>query len=356
MKKFLVFGLFALTLVALQLLGAEKILILSDTHFDNLKWHNSEEIKSRNLFRGVQNRSNVWKNEDSLGPSLLKNAAKQPADKVFLLGDNLNGYFSSPEATSEALTDYMATLERYLGKDRKYYAVIGNHEYVGVPGNPKTKDAFFDTAEKLGISTQKGNYFYRFGANLFIFWDNIGGSHNDFKFIRDAIESNADATNKFLICHLPVLPCEPGSRWLVYGRANQDERRHQLLDYLAQNHIHVLCGHVHRFTHEVYQSEKGSFTQVTFCAATGGVAWTQAPVKYAINDKVCDYMPKTNYDRLKDPEGIKTFLAEYNGKIKEVANYRAFGYGVLTIDDDNKAKIDWYLYNADQPFASFELR
>ncbi len=359
MKKFM----FALAFAAIQLLGAEKILLFSDTHFDGPKWH-QEDPKRMWLVDQINRYSSVWAGEDSYGQVMLKNAAKREFDKVFLLGDNLEGYICSPEALTDALNTYMAMLKRYLGEDKKYYAVIGNHEYAKSPTDPDPKknnpkemrDAFFSASSLLGIGTQKRNFAVREGANLFIFWDNIAGADEGFKFIQKTIKRNPDAVNKFLICHLPVLPCSPGSRWLVYGYAGMDTKRRELLDYLAENHINVLCGHVHRFTHEVYQSEKGSFTQITICAAIDNFAWTKEPIKNEIGCETCDFLPEINYDRVKDPEEMKAFLAEYNGKIKDPVNYFAFGYGIMTIDDDNKVKFDWYFYNDDKPFASFDIK
>ena len=315
------------------------LLLFSDLHYDRIDLHRPDP-KRPFLKEQTRRYSTSWQTEM---PRILAAAGKKKFAFPILLGDNVEGYFYPPEALATAMDELHKLMKEHVSE--RYKAVIGNHEY------PKTTRAVFEKkAAELGIAPSC-NFTFRHGGDFFIVWDNIAAR---LKFIEDALKEAQGARRIFLLCHLPVLPMGGGSpRWIAFGRPDQDADRKALLSLLAKHNVIVLCGHMHRFAWSEYVSSEGRITQLMLNSIMDRTSW-QTPEAFAMN-KEFPFFAQSDFERSKNPDELRAFLAEYAPFLKESRQFAAYGYVILHITPD-AVTADLYSRTDDKPFAVWKLR
>ncbi len=317
---------------------AYKLLVFSDWHYDRMKFHTPDPDREW-VMTQAERYSSLW---DKFSIDVMEAAAKLDSEFVIGCGDNLEGYFNSPESQSEALKELDALVKKHLKRD--WVMVVGNHEYAPADN----RDAYFETAHELGLGPDARSFYARYGKDLYIFWDDISAKLD---FIREALQSNRDARYVFVVTHLPVLPLS--GRWTAFGYDAKDNRRKELLDLLCERNAVVLCGHVHLFSHSEYTGEKGKFSQVTVNSTIDNFSW-KTPSQKELDSEYPFVLP-VNYNRVKDENSMRSFLNEFQGKVSGVEVYNAVGYGHLNISDSG-ISMDVYSCTESQPFATWKLR
>ena len=321
--------------------AAYNLLVFSDWHYTDMKFH-TPDPKRMWVMEQAQRYAGLWKD---FSLKTLEAANAHEADFAISAGDSLEGYFKSPEAQSEALKELDALVVKYL--KRPWVLVPGNHEY----SPPAIRDAFFKTAHEIGLMPNSRSFHFRYGKDLYIFWDNISARLAPVKL---ALMENKDVRYTFLVCHYPVLPSASGSpRWIAFGDEKRDNERKELLNLLAARNVIVLNGHIHTFGISEYQVPEGKITQVNVNSTIDNFKW-KTPSKIAM-DTEFPFLPKQSYRRVKDIPAMKAFFGEYSGKITRAEFFNAVGYGVLKVDD-NGVNIELYSGSDKKPFHSWKIR
>ncbi len=317
------------------------LLVFSDLHYTEMKFH-SPNPKRPWVMEQAERYAKVWR---EVTPGMLDAAAKKDSEFVLALGDNLEGYFNSPESQSQALRNLDAMIKKHINKS--WIPVIGNHEYSPA----ENRDAYFETAAELGVAPMSRSFHLRYGKDLYIFWDNISARLAP---VKQALKENPDARYVFVVCHYPVLPVSGrGIRAVAFGNKNRDAERRELLDLLASRNAIVLCGHIHRFGLTEYNNGSGRITQVMFNSTIDSFSWLDP--KKMETDGQYPFISEVDYAKVTDVDDMKRFLSEYQGKIKNTEFFNAVGYGLLKVSD-NGVSVDLFSGKNDEKFASWQLR
>ena len=302
MKKFFVF-LFTLFAAILFAGTAEyRILTLGDIHFEDVKYHGFPGVKYRTRYSSAY--TDMWK---KAMPEIFTTSAKlldKDVPFIIQLGDFTQGYLAQKEQRAKMLVDSFNTVKSYYPNHKLLFAK-GNHD-VKIFGPKMTKDkdgkmvpvivkdkngkekvATYDgwdnptyaktfspvIAKELGQKVDGGNYAFRHGEDLFIFYDGLCKNTISMKFLKNTLKQYPKNRYVFFITHLPVFACSPGvPGWLV-------PRSKEIAGLLFNHNTIVLAAHTHVPSIVKVSNGKGSITQLV--ASSIGYAWnTGKPFGY----------------------------------------------------------------------------
>ncbi len=323
---------------------SQSFLVLGDTHYDKLEYHDFKWLKRekpgdiRQIEGYTANVENNW--EDFMKHlQSMKNTYKPEIKALLQLGDLSEGLAGDSKADLMAKGVVEAVEVSNIGIP--WIITKGNHDVTS--GTP-AKTAFIDNYIPLfqrqtgDKSIQMANYTYRSGDAEFFVCDYYERSRFDFINWLDEKAKASDAKVKFVLFHEPVIPVTERC-WHMYK--TDDVNRQRLLKTIAENNLIVFAAHLHRYSVVKRETEWGSIVQIMCSsvisdrnAVTPKNMITEYGESLAIN--VPGFEPAT----------LETRKAMLRAEAPFVTFYKQCslqGFGILTVSEpDNKVIFNYY--------------
>ncbi|MBQ9336922.1 MAG: metallophosphoesterase [Lentisphaeria bacterium] len=256
-----------------------RVLLLGDLHYNRPGGQGREpETDSQKRWKKLS--LTMWADRSG---ALLEDAARRiSAGNVPLVlqtGDLIQGDCDTPERQSAMFRDAIGTVKRYIGEDRRFLPVVGNHDLRlmdTVPRGPEydgqgrcirafageygpVRDTLLPFAAKeAGLENlpESSNYSFRRGRDLFLLVDPFRAGTLDF--IGRTLDAVPDTRYVFVVSHLSLLPCDPDralALWLMPDPA-------ETAALLAPRNAVILTGHTHWFHLVRYRHPRGIIAQL----------------------------------------------------------------------------------------------
>ena len=377
MKKFIIFSLSVFSALLFAATAEYRILTLGDIHFENISYHGTPGIKHRTKYS--QAYADMWK---KAMPEIFTTSAKlldKDVPFIIQLGDFTQGYLSVKEQREKMLLDSFNTVKSYYPKHKLLFSK-GNHD-VKAFGPKMTKDkdgkpvpviikdkngkesvaitdgwdnltyakVFSPVIEKeLGQKVSGGNFAFRHGEDLFIFYDGLCKHSISISFLKKTLAKYPKNRYVFFITHLPVFACSPGvPGWLV-------PRSREIAGMLFKHNTIVLAAHTHVPSIVKVSDGKGSITQMV--ASSIGYAWnTGKPFDY--RDKNFDSFYKKLPEKTANSKRSKGSLDHL--KSLKIDTFELFsnanGFVILKVRD-NGVDAEFYTDPSGKPAAVKKLK
>lgn len=364
MKKLFTFLLLTLSALLFAATAEYRVLTLGDIHFEDISYHGTPGIKHRTKYSKAY--ADMWK---KAMPELFTASAKlldKDVPFIIQLGDFTQGYLSVKEQREKMLVDSFNTVKSYYPNHKLLFSK-GNHDVkafgpkmtkdkdgkavpVIVKGkngkesiaisdgwdNPTYAKVFSPIIEKeLGQKVAGGNFAFRHGEDLFIFYDGLCKHSISISFLKKTLAKYPKNRYVFFITHLPVFACSPGvPGWLV-------PRCKEIAAMLFKHNTIVLAAHTHVPSIVKVSDGKGSITQMV--ASSIGYAWNTGKA-FALRDKDFDSFFKKLSARTANSARNKGSLDYLKSlKIDTFELYsNANGFVILKVRDDG---VDAEIYN-----------
>lgn len=336
---------------------AFSFMFLGDIHFDKLSYHDPEYLKNKypHDIGQIENYSRITRENLSSLMQVSKARAKETDSKFFLqIGDFVEGLCGSKELAEHQTRDLIS----YIDKQQfglPFLAIKGNHDITGAGAKEVYKEVVLPwQGNELKMAVNSANNVYVHNKARFILFDCFSEVES-LAWLRDIIHEHKSDEVLFFCTHVPVVPYNARSNWMIYVHPEQAKQREELLNLLGEHKAIVLSGHLHKTSVVVRNTSSGNFVQVSLGSVVPGL---DAPVKDhlsgldAFNADLVnlepDFTPSSLALRRKILEEEKPFIRYY-----EYADF--CGYSSISVDRHNEVEIT-YFANADQtPWKKFNL-
>ena len=277
----LLFSLFAVLVLAAAPPRAGKsyrVLMLGDTHYDEMKFHRSKPATANKS--GEQSRNlKMWKGASQrLLTAANRRAAAVGAVCAFQLGDISQGDADGPELMRDMLGTAYAKVGSFFPR-LQLFPVKGNHDIRlrGKNGKGKSdsgpyRDAILPKLSKmLGVPPlDRANYTLTLGEDLYIVIDGFYPAEDCTEFVKRSLEEHPRARYVFLLTHLPVLPASSGGPfWLLPGHF-------EIADLLETRNAVILSAHTHSFSLATRTTRRGRIVQLI--TTSMGAGWNPGSI------------------------------------------------------------------------------
>ena len=313
------------------------VIFLGDTHFDGAdeKYHPAGISKARD--RDTE----MWKERL---PAMMKAANGQATeDTAFVLqaGDMVEGGSGTAGAHKNMLVDGYKALQSFFSVP--LLTVAGNHDVSSrvQKGEPAASVVYSQFAKEYvlpainrieGVSDVRAagsDFAFRYGKDLYLIV-NFNNGYRGTDFIRKALEENADARYKIVLCHAGPIPWDynwlPGYR--LYGTRNAKQQ--EMLELFQKYNCVFLVGHIHAIAALEYTTDKGSIHQIMGNCVW--LPWDKKPIKITPDDPA-------NYGREllkgRNQQAMTELVNQFKPGIKKNFLADGAGYMTLQVNDDN---------------------
>jgi len=332
-------------------------MFLGDIHFDKLGYHDPQYLQTKypHDIGQIENYSRITRENLSSLMQVSKAHAKETDSKFFLqIGDFVEGLCGSKELAEQQTRD----LINYVDQQQfglPFLAIKGNHDITGTGAKEVYKEVVLPWQSKeLKAAVNSANNVYVHNKARFILFDCFTETES-LAWLHEVIRDHKSDEVLFFCTHIPVVPYDARSNWMVYVHPEQAKQREELLNLLAEHKAIVLSGHLHKTSVLVRNTPAGNFVQVGLGSVVPGL---DAPVKDHLSgldaynaDLVKlepNFTPTSLPLRRKILEDEKPFIRYY-----EYANF--CGYSSISVNRQNEVEIT-YFANADRtPWKKFNL-
>jgi hypothetical protein len=324
-------------------------MFLGDIHFDKLGYHDPEYLKTKypHDIGQIENYSRITRDNLSSLMRASKARAKETDSKFFLqIGDFVEGLCGSKELAEQQTRD----LINYVDEQQfelPFLAIKGNHDITGTGAKEVYKEVVLPWQSKeLKMAVNSANNVYVHNKARFILFDCFTEAES-LVWLREAIRDHKRDETLFFCTHIPVVPYDARSNWMIYVHPEQQKQREELLNLLGAHKAIVLSGHLHKTSIVVRNTPSGNFVQVGLGSVVPGL---DAPIKNHLSGLAAytadlvklepNFAPSSLDLRRKILDQEKPFIRYY-----EYADF--CGYSSVSIDSKNEVEIT-YFANADQ--------
>jgi 3',5'-cyclic AMP phosphodiesterase CpdA len=238
--------------------------LLGDLHFDKLSEHDVGYVQQEypgNLSQ-IENYSRITR--DNL--SYLMDASKELARKIdarfyLQIGDFVEGLCGSKALASAQTTDFI----RYIDQQHlnsPFLVIKGNHDISGAGAKEVYEETVLPWQSKqLQQTVSSANNVYVYNHARFILFDCFSEKES-LAWLKEVLKSHQPHETLFFCTHLPVVPFDARSNWIIYAHPAQQPEREELMNLLAEHKAIVLSGHLHKTSILVRNTSSGNFVQV----------------------------------------------------------------------------------------------
>ena len=191
------------------------------------------------------------------------------------------------------------------------------------------------------------------GKDLFIFYD---GMTESLESLEAALQAKPDARHKFLVTHLPVMPCKFSPPAIHYICGKYSPNGDKIRALAIKNNMIVLAAHTHITTYFDWKTPEGSLKQFISYSIVTDPAVKPEKITYT-GEEYFKHFEKNFYPILspKDRSDLQNVLKRYVGKLDYCVHYKnVSGFNVLRIDGD-KVFVDIYCGKLDKPVYTQEI-
>jgi hypothetical protein len=332
-------------------------MFLGDIHFDKLGYHDPEYLKTKypHDIGQIENYSRITRDNLSSLMRVSKARAKETDSKFFLqIGDFVEGLCGSKELAEQQTRDLISFVDEQQF-ELPFLAIKGNHDITGTGAKEVYKEVVLPWQSKeLKTAVNSANNVYVHNKARFILFDCFTEAES-LVWLREAIRDHKHGETLFFCTHIPVVPYDARSNWMIYVHPEQQKQREELLNLLGAHKAIVLSGHLHKTSVVVRNTSSGNFVQVGLGSVVPGL---DAPIKNHLSGLAAynvdlvklepNFTPSSLDLRRKILDQEKPFIRYY-----EYADF--CGYSSVSIDSKNEVEIT-YFANADQtPWKKFNL-
>lgn len=322
---------------------AFNFVLLGDIHYDKLEHHDMEYVKLKypNDIVQIENYSRITKeNLPKLMQVAKEKAVKVNADFWLQLGDFVEGLCGS-EALAQKQTREFISFVADQDLKRPFFVVKGNHDITGEGARETYKSTVLTwQGKELKKSLDTANTTFVYKKNRFIIFDCYTADES-LEWLKSVLKENKEE-NVFFCVHQPIVPYNSRANWHVFARANQQDKREELLNLLGRHRAIVLTAHLHKTSILKRSTPQGDFVQV----AIGSVIPSEdAPIinhlkgVHCYNEKLLDleptFSPASRAERKENLEKEAPFIKHF-----EYADF--CGYATVNVSDKNEVMMSVY--------------
>lgn len=303
----------------------------------------------------IENYSRITRENLSSLMQASKAQAKKTDSKFFLqIGDFVEGLCGSKELAEHQTRDLIDFVDQQQF-GLPFLAIKGNHDITGTGAKEVYRDVVLPWQSKeLKMAVNSANNVYVHNKARFILFDCFTEAES-LVWLREVLRDHKRDEVLFFCTHIPVVPYDARSNWLVYVHPEQAKQREELLNLLGAHRAIVLSGHLHKTSVVVRDTPSGKFVQVGLGSVVPGL---DAPIKnhlYGLDAYNADlvklepeFTPSSLELRRKILETEKPFIRFY-----EYADF--CGYSSIAVNTRNHVEITYFV-NADRnPWKKFNL-
>lgn len=336
---------------------AFSFMFLGDIHFDKLSYHDPEYLKTRypHDIGQIQNYSRITRDNLSSLMQASKARAKETDSKFFLqIGDFVEGLCGSKELAQQQTQDLIAYIDQQQF-GLPFLAIKGNHDITGIGAKEVYKEVVLPwQGKELKMAVNSANNVYVHNKARFILFDCFTEPQS-LIWLRQVIRDHKPDEVLFFCTHIPVVPYDARSNWLVYVHPEQARQREELLNLLGEHKAIVLSGHLHKTSVVVRNTPSGNFVQVGLGSVVPGL---DAPIKNHLSGLDAYNADLVNLEPHFTPSSLATRRAilEAEKPFIRFYEYADFcGYSSVSVGNHNEVEIT-YFANADRtPWKKFNL-
>ncbi len=332
-----------------------EVVLLGDLHYA------AEDIVERDkITRHRNNLLNIFlKAWEKHVPGVLKRAAEYSAkDNVLFTvqcGDITNGDEGNYEFSRTCFERVLKLVNQ--GNKKSVYVVRGNHDLEGKGKEKACNDVLYEYMKTQDVTFSmpgKDHTSYKIvGKDLFIFYD---GMTESLESLEAALQAKPDARHKFLVTHLPVMPCKFSPPALHYICGRYSPNGDKIRSLAIKNNLIVLAAHTHITTYFDWKTPEGSLKQFISFSIVSDPAVKPEKITYT-GEEYFKHFEKNFYPILspKDRSDLQNVLKRYRGKLESCVHYKnVSGFNVLRVDGD-KVFVDIYCGKLDKPFFTQKI-
>jgi len=239
-------------------------MFLGDLHFDKLMHHDMSYLKEKypNDIHQIENYSRITRENLSALMNVSKECANKTDAKFYLqIGDFVEGLCGSKELASLQTNELISYIDQQK-LQRPFIAIKGNHDITGTGAKEVYDEIVLPwQAKQLQQSVDSANNVYVYNGARFILFDCFKELES-LAWLKTVIKDHKKDEILFFCTHIPVVPYDARSNWHIYVHPDQEQRREELLNLLAEHHAIVLSGHLHKTSILTRSTQSGTFVQV----------------------------------------------------------------------------------------------
>ncbi|MDB5004022.1 MAG: metallophosphoesterase [Mucilaginibacter sp.] len=324
-------------------------MLLGDLHFDKLMHHDMDYLKEKypNDIQQIENYSRITRDNLSSLMRVSKECAIEINAKFFLqIGDFVEGLCGSKELAAiqtNELINYVDQQEFNL----PFVAIKGNHDITGIGAKEVYQEIVLPWQSKqLQQPVTSANNVYVHNNARFILFDCFN-EKDSLPWLRNVIKEHKKDEQLFFCTHIPLIPYDARSNWIIYVHPGQEQYRDEILNLLARHKAIVLSGHLHKTSIVARNTPSGNVVQVGIGSVIPSL---NAPVKHHLTG-ISAYT--TELVNLEPDFSLPTLQARKDILEKEKPYIRHYeyadfcGYGTVNINEYNEVNLSIFA-NADK--------
>ena len=330
---------------------------LGDLHFDKLMHHDMDYLKQRypNDIVQIENYSRITRENLASLMRVSKEAGTEMDAKFYLqIGDFVEGLCGTKELATIQATELISYIEQQQF-EKPFIAIKGNHDITGTGA----KEMYADTvlpwqSKQLQQPVTSANNVFVHNKARFILFDCFS-ENESLEWFKTVVKGHAKDEVLFFCTHIPVVPFDARSNWHIYVKPEQQQRREELLNLLAQHKAIVLSGHLHKTSLLVRNTQYGNFVQVGIGSVVPSL---HTPIKNhlkgldAYNADLVHLEPNFSPNNL---EERKQILINEKPAIRYYEYADFCGYSTVSVSDKNGVTLSIFA-NADKtPWTTINL-
>jgi hypothetical protein len=336
---------------------AFQFVFLGDIHFDRLTDHDPKYLHTTYPHDMGQIRNYSRVTRENLTPLIqaCKARARETDSKFYLqIGDFVEGLCGSKQLAAGQTGDFIRFIdEQQLGLP--FIAIKGNHDITGIGANEVFQEMVLPwQSRELRMPVTSANNVFVHNNARFILFDDFT-AQDSLVWLRKTVKEHRPGEILFFCSHIPVVPYNARSNWLIYAHPDQKNEREEVLNLLGEHKAIVLSGHLHKTSTVVRKTPSGNFVQVGLGSVVPAL---NAPITHhlkgldAYNADLVnlepDFSPSTLNLRREILEQEKPYIRYYE--------YAEFcGYSSISVDRQNEVEIAIFA-NADMsPWSKTNL-
>jgi hypothetical protein len=226
---------------------AFSFMFLGDIHFDKLGYHDAQYLKTKypHDIGQIQNYSRITRDNLSSLMQVSKARAKETDSKFFLqIGDFVEGLCGSKELADQQTQDLINYVDQQQF-ELPFLAIKGNHDITGIGAKEVYKEVVLPwQSRELRTAVNSANNVYVHNKARFILFDCFTEAES-LAWLRDVIRDHKRDEVLFFCTHIPVVPYDARSNWMIYVHPEQAKQREEVLNLLGAHKAIVLSGHLH---------------------------------------------------------------------------------------------------------------